>query len=210
MRLTPRLRSAALAAPLAVVLGCGADGLTGPLNTLSPEDAVDAFDALTIVSDIGFGGGAALRADAGLRAVTDGVTLASFTIELNESEPCPLGGTTTLKGSITINDETYAGSADIRQDYSNCRVQSSTGRQWTFNGNPNVRTQVTVNEAGSGSGTMTGGFGYSSDGASGRCTISLAITFTETGGSVVGTACGQPINEVFDSGDAVVRVPDQG
>lgn len=199
---TPRFRTAALGLPFALVLGCGDGGPTGPLNELSPEAALDAFDALTVVSDIGFTGIAEGRVGAAVRAVAKGTTPASLTVPVNETEPCPLGGSTNVSGVLTIDDDTFDGSVDFRQDYANCRAASSTGREWTFNGSPNVRTQMTFNgDTFAGSGTMTGGFTYSSEGESGRCTVSLTLTITQNGGSITGTACGQPINETFDDDD---------
>lgn len=200
MRSTPRFRSAVLALPIALALGCsdGPTGPTGPLNELSPESAADAYDALSAVSGFGPDVGA-LRAGPGQRVVTVTGPQASLTLPINESEPCPLGGTTTVSGSATINETTFDGSVDVRQNYNSCGAASSSGREWTFDGNPSIRTRMTFNgETGAGSGTITGGFRYSSDGESGSCTISLTLTYTDVSGSVVGTVCGHPINETFE------------
>ncbi len=207
MKISPRVRSSALALPFAFVLGCGGDGPTGPVNVLSAAAAADAFDALSAVTTLGFDTGVNLRFDPAVRAVPGGMPVASITIPVNDSEPCPLGGNTTVTGSFTFDENVFDGGADIRQNYSNCRAESSTGREWTFNGSPNIRTVMTFNsETFGGSGTMSGGFRYTSQGESGRCTISLTLTFTQTGGSVVGTACGQPMNETFDYDTPAVRL----
>jgi hypothetical protein len=192
-------RSALLALPVAAVIGCGGDGPTGPVNQLSPELAADALDALTAISDLtGIAGpGPALRTQGDV-----GFPTPAFTIQLDETEPCPVSGTVRLVGSLEFNEVTGAASMDIRETYQNCVSTSSSGRQWTFNGNPNVRSVFAFSgeseESFSGTGTISGGFRYSSQGESGTCTMAVTMTFTAVSGSVTGTVCGQPISEQFD------------
>ena len=195
-------RSAIVALPVAALMGCGGggDGPTGVANQLSPALAADAFDALSDIS--GFTSlptlpGPAMRAEGDV-----GFPMSSFTLDINESEPCPVSGTVRLTGSLTINEETGAITFDIREDYQNCVSTSSSGRQWTFNGNPNVRTVFDFSgeteETFSGSGAITGGFRYSTPGHTGSCTVAVTMTFTALTGSVSGAVCGQAISEQFD------------
>lgn len=192
-------RSAIIALPVAALMGCGGDGPTGPTNQLSPDLAIDAFDALGAISGFAYGGGfgPVLRAEGDV-----GFPTPSLSVQLNETEPCPVSGTVRLTGSFTVNDVTGALSADVRETYQNCVSTSSTGRQWTFNGNPNVRTVFAFSgeseQTFSGTGTITGGFRYSSQGESGSCTMAVTMTFTALTGSITGTVCGQAISEQFD------------
>lgn len=193
-------RSAVVALPVAAVLGCGGDGPTGPLNELSPVLAADAFDALSAISEFAVGGGLgpALRAEG-----ETGFPMPSISVAINETEPCPVSGTVRLTGSFDVNDVTGAFTADIRETYQNCVSTSSTGRQWTFNGSPNVRTVISFSgeseETIAGSGTITGGFRYSSEGEAGRCTMAVTMSFSGVTGSITGTVCGQAISEQFDT-----------
>lgn len=193
-------RSALVALPVAALMGCGSDGPTGPVNQLSPELAADAFDALS-----GISGFTELPAVPGpvMRAGDDiAFPTPSLTVNLDETEPCPVSGNVRIAGSLTVNDETGALSFDLRETYQNCVSTSTSGRQWTFNGNPNVRTVFQFSgeteETFAGTGTITGGFRYSSQGESGTCTMAVSMTFTALTGSVTGTVCGQAISEQFD------------
>lgn len=197
----PSCRSALIALPVAALIGCGGgDGPTGPVNALSPELAADAFDALSSISALVSapgGPGSALRTGADV-----GFPMPSFTIDLDKSEPCPVSGTVRVVGSIEVNDVTGDIAADVRETHQSCVGASSSGRQWTFNGNPNVRSVLAFaagsEESFSGSGSMTGGFRYSSQGDSGRCTISVTVSFSLVSASVAGTVCGQSVSQEID------------
>jgi hypothetical protein len=192
-------RSALVALPVAALMGCGGDGPTGPVNQLSPLLAADAFDALSGVSSFsGFAGtGPFLRSDEGIA-----FPMPALSFPVSETEPCPVSGTVRVSGSMNINQTTGAFSADIRETYQNCVSTSSSGRQWTFNGSPNVRSVFTFSgdfeDNFSGTGTLSGGFRYSSEGETGRCTIAVTMSFSPVSISVTGQVCGQPVSEQFD------------
>jgi hypothetical protein len=187
-------RSALVALPVAALIGCGGDGPTGASNQLSAELAADAFDALSAISSISGIGGTLLRAEGDV-----GFPTPSFTLQVDETEPCPVSGNVRLVGSFSINETTGAFSADIRETYQNCVSTSSSNRQWTFNGNPNVRSVFSFSgdteETLSGTGTISGGFRYASQGQSGSCTMAVTMNFSSTSASVTGTVCGQSISQ---------------
>lgn len=192
-------RFLSLAAVAALSLGataCGGDKddeATGPTGNLSKAEVEDAFSALAAVGLFDFGFGSDQMPTAvGLSAQTG-----STTITLDETEPCPAGGTLRVTGSISVNSSTGQATADIRQTHAACKATSETGRVWTFNGNPNLRLQMNSSTTGF-TGSMTGGFTYSSNGASGSCTANITFNANAQGiGSVSGTMCGQSVSESF-------------
>lgn len=181
------------ALPVAAVLACSGDGATAPEANLTEAEIADAYSALSVLNELSFGGML-------LRSSDPAIVSAALTETISESMPCPQGGTTSVSGSFTINETTYAMSADLRQRYSNCGVYSESERLWIFNGDPNIRTRMssTFNQTAETftfTATITGAFRFTSGDLSGRCSINLAMTFGETSITVSGTICGQSYNE---------------
>lgn len=191
-----------LAAMAALSLGaaaCGGDDdddAAGPSDgggNLSSAEVADAFDALSAIGlfNVGF-----QPAD-----LPVGLSLQSG--DVDETQSCPNGGNVRVQGSTSYNQSTGAVSADIRQTYNDCKSASSTGRVWTFNGDPNLRIQLnlTTNQSTGAfnyTGSMTGGFRYASNGSNGACSANINISAGANGGSVTGTMCGQNVSESFD------------
>jgi hypothetical protein len=170
---------------------------TGPNDTgsLSAAEVADAFNALAAIGLFDFGLG-------GFQPAVLPVGLSAQSQSIDETEACPNGGNVRIRGNATYNQTTGVASADIRQAYNNCRSASSTGRVWTFNGNPDLRIQMnaTANQATgqvSLTGGITGGFRYSSNGSSGSCSANVTIVGTANGSTVSGTMCGVNINDTF-------------
>ncbi len=175
---------------------CGGDkkGGTGPNeeSDLSAEEVQDAFSALAAAGLFDFGMGFDPAPDA------IGLSAQSTNITIDENGPCPNGGSNKVTGTIAINQQNGTFNADIRQTHNNCKAPSETGRVWTFNGNPNLRLQLNFNATGSFTGSMTGGFKYTSNSSSGSCAANLNFNANAGGaGTVSGTMCGQSVNESF-------------
>lgn len=197
------LRFVLLAAAVGM-LACSKDSATGPEANLTTEEVYDALEAISAIGfDVGAFSMAGLRADEGrLEALRlgNGPT-AAYTESIDESVACPNGGTTRMRGSLTVNENTGAGSIDLRQSFSNCGSTSTAGRLWVFNGDPDVRTQLasSINvqtEEFSVTGTQRGAFNFSSNGASGRCSIDLTISVSSTGYRMTGRVCGRSVTEI--------------
>jgi len=192
-------RSAVVALPVAALMGCGGDGPTGPVNQLSPALTADAFSALLAISAFSdfADTGPFLQSEEGVA-----FPMPALSFPVSETEPCPVSGTVRISGSANINQTTGALSADIRETYQNCVSTSSSGRQWTFNGSPNVRSVFAFSGESemsfTGTGTLSGGFRYASEGETGRCTIAVTMSFSAVSISVTGSVCGQPVNEQID------------
>ena len=207
MSLTSRTALRFALAPAALfAAACSGDGATGPQANLTPAEAAEVVEALSLVSGLGFGFPAAARqaltADSP-EQVAD--LIASVTESIDESVPCPVSGTTRINGSITINETTGASSADFRQTYTNCGVTAESGRLWTFQGDPNIRLRfsTTVNPATEQftlTGSQVGAFTFSSAGNSGRCTVNLQMALTEVGITISGSVCGTAVSETISFG----------
>lgn len=166
---------------------------TAPSLNLSEEQVADMMDALSTAGLAGFG-----AMGGGFAVVT-----------INETVDCPEGGSATVNASIDDGGGTGTSvSMTITQGFSNCKATSSQGRQWTFNGNPNLVSTFsgTSNEqtgAFSFSGTQKGGITAASNLGSGACTWD--VTYSMSGnditgalsGSVTGTVCGRSVSQTI-------------
>ena len=190
-----RRASVALAA---LTLACGDS--TGPSAKLSEEQVADMLDAMSAVASFGDVPGPALAADP-LATVT---AMANATVSVSQTVSCPDGGSASVNG--TANDDPAAGtmSVQITQNFMGCRATSESGRLWTFDGNPNIVTNVSAsyNEttgAFSMTATQVGGIRVASDVGSGSCQINLTLTMsgndTSFSGSLSGSACGHTIEQ---------------
>ena len=181
------LRRASFALMAFTFAACGDS--TGPSATLTKEQVGDMLDAMSAVSAFGGAGGAGFA-----------VTTVSATVD------CPNGGKATATSTINDNQTTGSATVQVTQSFSGCKATSSGGRVWTFDGNPNIVTNVslTSNQM-TGAFTMTatqkGGIKFTSDLGSGGCAIDLSMSLTgnatSLSGSVTGTACGQTINQTI-------------
>ncbi len=190
------LRRAFVAAMAFSIAACGGDNPLGPEADLTQAQVAEMMDAMSAIgafSPVGFS----------MQSANSNV--AFIVSQLNESAPCPNGGTVSTTGSMNINETTGNFTAQITNNYNNCKATSSAGRVWTFNGDPNIAQTMsfTSNQttgAFSMTGSQSGGLSFSSNSASGRCnvsinyTVSIAANGTETG-TMTGTVCGKSVNQ---------------
>lgn len=167
---------------------------TAPNLALNDEQVADMMDAMST---------------AGLSGFTPppvGSSLAVITV--NETVDCPNGGTTTISATIDDGGTSTSVSMSLTQSFTNCKATSSSGRMWTFNGNPNIVTTFTgtSNEttgAFSLSGSQTGGVIASSNLGSGSCAwdVDYSMTGNDLTGAfsstVTGTVCGRNISQTI-------------
>lgn len=177
---------------------CGGDGATAPEADLTPAEAAEVLEALTAVSsvfDLSTFGAEALRS-ADLKTLRSLGSEAALTEQLDESGPCPDGGSTRIRGAVTVNESTGAASIDVRQSYTNCAVRTESNRTWTINGDPDIRTIVSVTES-SFTGSLRGAIVATSAGTSGRCTVNVTTSLTASAVTISGTVCGESVSETI-------------
>lgn len=104
----------------------------------------DMMDALATLGTFDTGPGFA-RAS----ALSNADVLAAFTTTLDETEPCPAGGTQRLQGTVTGDDAGTQITGQITQTFQACRATGSSGKTWTFNGAPSLvaNFSMSFNEA---------------------------------------------------------------
>jgi hypothetical protein len=184
MTTAPFIRRASVALA-ALTLACGDS--TGPSAKLSQDQVGDLLEALTAVSSFGPPPGTALAV-----------------VNISQTVDCPNGGSASV--NATVNDNQTAGTATIQitQGFSGCKATSKKGRVWTFDGNPDITTNISASHnattgAFSITGSQVGGIKFASDLGTGSCEINL--TFSLTGdahsfsGSLTGSACGHNIQQ---------------
>jgi hypothetical protein len=191
MKRVPLIRGASLAI---AALGIACGDSTAPV-TLSEAHVEDMLEAMTSVSYIGQASGAGF-------SIRRAGQVANATVTVSETVECPNGGSVTVSGTATDNPDAGTFTAQITQGFSACAATSEAGRVWTFNGNPNITTNVSASQnqatgAFSITATQAGGVRFASDLGEGACNINLTLTITGNATSVSatlgGTACGRTI-----------------
>jgi hypothetical protein len=192
-----RRASVALAA---LTLACGDS--TGPNANLSEEQVGDMLDAMSAVASFSEVPDVALSS-----ALVASPRTANATMSFSQTVDCPNGGSANVSGTTTDDEATGQVTAQVTHSFNGCAATSSEGRVWTFNGNPNIVTNMSAsfNET-TGAFTMTttqvGGVRFTSDVGSGVCQINLTFTMsgneTSLSGSLSGTACGHNIQQSFE------------
>jgi hypothetical protein len=188
-------RRAFVAALAFTVAACGDNPLAAnaDLSQAEVEEMMDAMSAIGAFSPFG------------LSVQSASGNVAFIVSQINESAPCPNGGTFSTNGSMNINETTGNFTAQLTNNYNSCKATSSTNRVWTFNGDPNIsQTMSFTSNQTTGAfqmtGSQNGGLSFSSNGASGRCSISInySVSVTSSGtetGSITGTVCGKSVNQ---------------
>jgi hypothetical protein len=188
-------RRAFVAAMAFTVAACGDSpvALDADLTTAQVDEMMDAMSAV-----------GAFSSPFGFSVQSLNSNVAMVVTPINESADCPNGGSVNSAGNVNINENTGNFTAQLTNNYSNCKATSSAGRVWTFNGDPNITQTMTFTSnqttgAFQMSGSQTGGLRFSSSEATGRCSINLnyTVSFDAEGaetGSVTGTVCGQSVN----------------
>lgn len=177
----------------AASLACGDS--TAPNVTLTEAQVGDMLDAITAVSLPSAVPGT------GMFIHRAGGT-ANVTVTLSETLSCPNGGSAAVNGTANSDPINGTFSAQVTQGFTACAAPSKQGRVWTFDGNPNIVTELSgthnVNTgAFSLTATQVGGVKFASDLGAGSCAIDLSLTASgsDTSGTVTlsGTACGRTV-----------------
>lgn len=184
----------------AFTLACGDS--TGPSN-LSEEQVSDMLDAMSVVASFGDVPGATMSKG----GFAYSPQTANATVSVSQTVSCPNGGSASVSGTTTTDEQAGTMSSQITQSFSGCAATSSEGRVWTFDGNPNIVTNVsaTYNET-TGAYSMTasqvGGIRFASNLGSGNCQIDLQITMSGDENSfsatLSGSACGHNIQQSIE------------
>jgi hypothetical protein len=174
---------------------CSGDGSTGPEVDLTTEEAAEVLEALTAVSSVfDLTLGADNLRTLSVKTAGSLGSMPALTEQLDESVPCPNGGTTRVRGALTVNESTGAATIDVRQSYAGCAVTTESNRTWTLNGDPDIRTIVSATET-SFTASQRGAVIASSSGKSGRCAVDIAFSLTGSAVTVSGTVCGESVSE---------------
>ena len=175
-------------------LACG--DATAPEVNLTQAQVSDMLDAMSSVSSFGSGPGA------GLYRSGSAPGTANATATISQTVACPNGGSATVNGTATDNPTAGTVTVQITQSFSACAATSSEGRLWTFNGDPNIVTNISASSnvttgAFSMTATQVGGIKFASELGSGSCQINLTLTMSGNessfSGTLSGTACGQTV-----------------
>ena len=190
------------------LVACGDDNGLGPTIELTEAQADDMMDALLSISvgdpTTGFRQ-MSVRAQDNSTEVPIGL---ATTVQVDETYPCPNGGTYRTRGSGSINDAQTQFTFNVTQTYASCASTSSSGTVWTFTTAPSISSVLSLTETSTTSSltlTQKGAFNASSSVGSGSCVIdlSLSISSNQTAetftASVTGTLCGRTINRTLDS-----------
>jgi hypothetical protein len=171
----------------AFTLACGDS--TGPTANLTQEQVTDMLDAMSTVVPA---------------APVPGVSLS--VVNFTQTVSCPNGGSASV--DATVNEDKEAGTAtvSVTQGFTGCMATSKKGRVWTFDGDPNIVTNLSLSYnqttgAFSITGSRVGGIKVASDLGSRSCAINLTFTLTGEPGSIAGSlsgsACGHDIEQTI-------------
>ena len=185
-----------MVAAIAFTVACSDSTGPGTPIDLSEEEVDDMMEAFST-----------------LGTQPDGASnLAMLIVSVDETFSCPDGGTMSETGNLNVTQQpgspTMSLTYNTTQDFEDCKGTSTSGRLWTFNGNPNLASNfsMTSNDdtgAFSMTGSQTGGLRVASDLGSGTCNFNLNWTLSNTPtaggtdniqGSMTGTVCGRSIN----------------
>ncbi len=181
----------------ALAIGCGDS--TAPGVNLSEAQVEDMLEAMTAVSYIGQVAGPEF-------SIRRAGQVANATVTVSETVECPNGGSVTVNGTATSDEDAGTFSAQITQGFSACAAPSESGRVWTFDGDPDITTNISAtHDEATGAFSITAGQAgavkFASNLGAGRCAIDLTLTLSgdATSGSATfsGTACGRSIQRTI-------------
>lgn len=186
------------------VAACGGDDPAAVGDQLSDIEAQDlAFVLLGAAFDTGLDGGSFVP------AMVDGPAAAPFSIQgsVDDTAPCPQGGTVSVAGSISATGDDATGALnltfDVNTSHSGCGVP---GESMDFVLSSQLRTMFSLNTSGAGdiswSGDVDGSVDWTGDNRSGTCTVDYSfdgdlVAETELTVTLTGTVCGTSINREF-------------
>ncbi len=135
----------------------------------------------------------------------------SFVIE--ETSPCPNGGSVTFSGDGSVGPEGESFAFDLTQFHDGCGATSSEdGSQWTFDGAPSITTSLSgsVTETDFDlQGSQSGGLDWRTGSRSGSCSIELSFSFSASdddaggtfSGAISGSVCAVDVSQSFEFTD---------
>lgn len=198
MRIRTYLRIPALVLLLLVPAACGDDDGTGLEDDLSLQETEAMLEALTETGSF---------STLGLATAISGT--GSVDVDVDQTVPCPGGGSLDVTGNVT-GDVSQSGSVDlsvsVTHTHRGCTGTAENGMTFTFDGAPDLSTQLDVSVTQDGSlsltGATTGTLGWSTGDREGVCVTDLAVdlsgSLTSVQGSISGTACGRSVDEIVD------------
>lgn len=182
------------------IAACSDDGPIDPGEmALTTEEAESLMEALAEV-----GGSAFAFAGYGHAPQQDDV-LGMFTID--ESIPCPDGGSVHLSGSASGDEQTVH--ASFTQTFDSCAVTvPSDGTGWVLDATDGITTELVMTMSDtefSVEGSDRGTFEWQTGDRSGHCSIDVGYSFGQSGetfhGTVSGTVCGHDISQSITVSD---------
>jgi len=182
----PTLRRPAQLAAFALCLaGCSErdpSAPADPVDTLSAADAADAFDAL-------------LGVTVGLYQFRLAPAPGVVTQTIDETRPCPAGGRLRTQGSSTTDRPAERFTAQLQQTHQACQAESASGRRWQFEGDPDLRFEVSFGIAtGASTVRMTGRVRTQNDTLTVRCTADVQFSGAPSGVvTLSGRYCGRTV-----------------
>jgi hypothetical protein len=195
----------ALTALITLATACGGDDdddTTGPSgDTLSTTEFSSMLDAMATVGLFAFSPGLLSGPSA-----TPGIAAQAQTIQLNETESCPNGGSVRLAGPVTINiasQTSFSYNGNLTQTFTGCKAAGTDGTVFTFTGSPTFGLEMSLSQTTYNIELHNGGtIGWALPAKSGTCGLNTNITasYNASGaysGTVAGSVCGQSISETF-------------
>jgi hypothetical protein len=196
----------ALTALLTLSTACGGDDddddPTGPSgDQLSTTEFSSMLDAMAQVGLFAFSPGLLSGPPS-----TPGIAAQAQTVPLDETEPCPNGGTVRLAGNVTFSapsQTSFSYNGNLTQTFNGCKAAGLDGTVFTFSGSPSFGLQMTLTQETYDITLHNGGnIGWALPSKSGSCSLNPNITATYNvsgtyAGSVSGSVCGQSISETF-------------
>lgn len=190
-----------LALPLLLLL-VACESATAPSDALTTEEATAAFSA---IQQVGYWTMQSALRDGGAMLRSPSLPTVMQTDTLALSRTCPAGGRS--NAVVYVAQDSTNATIDVRQRFAQCAVTSDSGRTWTFDADPGIRTRLAVSISGGSfdvTGSMAGAFSFTSDVKSGRCTVDVDLVMVTTDSiphiEARGTFCGRDITQTFDPG----------
>lgn len=180
---------------------CSGDSTAPAVDTLTDTEFDAMVEALSAAGgfDVTFGVGGAMPSPL-MAATAEGPAISMpdyslllmsaepVSVSIEESVPCPEGGSVDVAGSMNgdFDTQTGAGSGTVQviQTHRSCTATAQgSGKTFVFDGRPNITTQVSfvigdTGELTSLQGTQSGGFEWAVDDKRGFCGIQLAYSIT--------------------------------
>jgi hypothetical protein len=195
----------ALTALITMATACGGDDdddTTGPTgDTLTSAEFSSMLDAMAQVGLFAFSPGVI-----GGPPVSAGITAQTQTIPVDETAPCPNGGTVRLAGNVAVgaaSQTSFTYDGNLTQTFTGCKAAGSDGSVFTFSGTPTYGIHMTFAQNSYDIDLSNGGtIGWALPSKNGTCGLNtnISATYNTSGqysGAITGSVCGQSVNDTF-------------